>query len=130
MASERRPQPAGFAVSAAISAAIRASAPPPADSLEAADVSAAADDRRVVDDLDVADVAGRSLGAAVQLAVGDQPGADARPDLHEDDIGVAGGDAGPPLAERHDVDVVVDPDRRAVALRRSARGSGSRPSRA
>ena len=83
--------------------------------LEAADVAAAADDRRVVDDLDVADVAGTALGAAMEAAVGDDPGADARPDLDDDDVVVAGGDAGPPLPEGEDVDVVVDPDRRAVA---------------
>ena len=46
--------------------------------LEAADVAAPADDRRIVDDLDVPDVAGTALGAAVEPAVGDDPGADAR----------------------------------------------------
>ena len=38
------------------------------------------------------------------------------PILIDDDVVVAGGDARPPLAEGEDVDVVVDPDRRAVAL--------------
>ncbi len=98
--------------------------------LEAADVAAAADDRGVVDDLDVPDVAGAALRAAMQRAVGDDPGADARPDLEHDDVLVPFGDPEPPLAEGQDVDVVVDPDRRAGGARRSDRGSDSRPSRA
>ena len=81
-------------------------------------------------DLDVADVAGTALRAAMEPAVGDDPGADAGPDLDDDDVVVADGDAGAPLPERQDVDVVVDPDRRPVARARTARGSGSRPSRA
>ena len=72
-------------------------------------------DRRIVGDLDVADVAGTPLRAAVEMAVRDDPGPDPRPDLDDDDVVVAGRDAGPPLPERQDVDVVVDPDRRAVA---------------
>ena len=65
---ERRPQPRAPAVE-------RGRLAGPADRLaagqrlEAADVAAAADDRRVVDDLDVADVAGAALGAAVEPAV-------------------------------------------------------------
>jgi hypothetical protein len=37
------------------------------------------------------------------------------PDLHDDDVVVAGRDAGSPLPEGEEVDVVVDPDRGAVA---------------
>ena len=83
--------------------------------LETADVAAAAHDRRIVHDLDVADVAGAPLRAAMEVAVRDDPGADAGPDLDDDDVVVAGRDARAPLAEGQDVDVVVDPDRRAVA---------------
>ena len=39
------------------------------------------------------------------------------PDLDDDDVVVADRDAGSPLAEGEDVDVVVDPDRRAIARR-------------
>ena len=66
--------------------------------LEAADVAAAADDRRIVGDLDVADVAGTPLRAAMEVAVRDDPGPDARPDLDDDHVVVAGRDAGSPLA--------------------------------
>ena len=72
---------------------------------------------RSSDDLDVPDVAGRPLRAAVEPPVRDDPGADAGADLDDDDVVVAGGDARPPLAEREHVDVVVDPDRRVVAVR-------------
>ena len=98
--------------------------------LEAADVAAAADDRGVVDDLDVADVAGAPLRAAVEVAVRDDPRPDAGPDLDHDHVVVAGRDARAPLPEREQVHVVVHPDRGVVARRRTARGSGSRPSRA
>ena len=43
----------------------------------------------VVDDLDVADVAGAPLGAAMEPAVGDDPGPDPGPDLDDDDVVVA-----------------------------------------
>src|SRR5215208_3600472 len=82
--------------------------------LEAPDVAAAADDRHVVEHLDVADVACAPLSAAVELAADDDPGADPRSDLHEHDVVVAAGDAGTKLAERHQVDVVVDPHGDAV----------------
>src|SRR4029079_16983292 len=85
--------------------------------LEAADVAAATDDTGVVADLDVAHVAGAPLGTAMEPAVGDDPGADPGPDLHDDDVVVAGGDPGAPLPEGEDVDVVVDPDRGAMAAR-------------
>ena len=84
--------------------------------LEAAEVAAAADDERVVDDLDVADVAGTPLRAAMEVAVRDDARADPGPDLHDHDVVVAGRDPGPPLAEREQVDVVVDPDRGVVAV--------------
>ena len=84
----------------------------------------------VVDDLDVADVAGAALRAAMEPAVGDDPGPDAGPDLDDDHVVVAGRDPRPPLAEGQDVDVVVDPDRARRSAPRTARGSGSRPSRA
>ena len=58
-----------------------------------------------------------ALGATVEMPVRDDPRADARPDLDHDDVGVAGRDARPPLPERQDVDVVVDPDRGAIAGR-------------
>ena len=82
--------------------------------LEAAEIAAAADDRRVIDDLDVADVAGTALGAAVEVAVRDDAGPDAGADLDDHHVVVAGRHAGAPLAERQQVDVVVHPDRRAV----------------
>jgi hypothetical protein len=63
----------------------------------------------------VTDVAGAALRPAVDPAAGDDPGPDAGPDLHDDDVVVARRDAGSPLAEGQEVDVVVDPDRGAVA---------------
>ena len=78
--------------------------------LEAADVPASTDDRGVVDNLDVPDVAGAALRTAVDPPVRDDPGADAGPDLHDDDVVVADGDPRAPLAEREDVHIVVDPD--------------------
>ena len=112
---ERRPEPRATAPRAPRPRRARPSAAAAGQRLEAADVAAAADDRRIVGDLDVADVAGAALGAAVEPAAGDDPGPDARPDLHDDDVVVAGRDAGSPLPEGEDVDVVVDPDGRAVA---------------
>ena len=85
--------------------------------LEAPDVPAPAQDGGIVGDLDVPDVPGTSLGAAMQPAVGDDAGPDPRPDLDDDDVVVAGGHARSPLPEGQEVDVVVDPHRRAVVLR-------------
>ena len=51
------------------------------DRLEAADVAAAADDVLAARDPDVADVAGGAPGAAVDVAVGDDPAADPGADL-------------------------------------------------
>ena len=58
-------------------------------------VPAAADDVVAVrvEDLDVADVACAALGAPVQAALDDDPGADARADLDEDDVLVLARDA-------------------------------------
>ena len=112
---ERGPQPLAASDAAAASPS-RAERGPAGQRLEAADVAAATDDRRVVHDLDVPDVARRSLRPPVDPAVRDDPGADAGADLDDDDVVVADGDPGPPLAEGQDVDVVVDPDRRAVAV--------------
>ena len=84
--------------------------------LEAADVPATADHRRVIDDLDVSDVARRALRAPVDSTVRDDPSTDAGADLDDDRAVVAHGDAGPPLAEGEDVDVVVDPDRGTVSV--------------
>ena len=60
------------------------------DGLKAADVPASAHDVVVVGDVDVADVAGGTLGAAVDAAVGDDAAADAGADLDEQQVvGVA-----------------------------------------
>ncbi len=87
----------------------------PGERLETADVAAAAHDGRIVGDLDVTHVAGAALCPAMQVPVRDDPGADPGPDLDHDHVGVAGGDTGAPLPEGQDIDVVVDPDRGAVA---------------
>src|SRR6185436_11733660 len=63
------------------------------------------------------DVAGTPLRAAMDPAVRDDPGPDARADLDHDHVVVSGGDARPPLPERQEIDVVVDPDGGAVAGR-------------
>ena len=57
------------------------------DRFEAAEVAAAADDVVVVGDVDVADVAGGALGAAVDAAVGDDAAADAGADFDEQQVG-------------------------------------------
>ena len=51
----------------------------------------------VVDDLDVAHVAGAALRAAMQPPIGDDAGADAGADLDHDHVVVAHGDAAAPL---------------------------------
>jgi hypothetical protein len=63
----------------------------------------------------VADVAGGAVGAAVDLPIDDDPAADARPHLHEQQM-VDLGPVGPVLPQRHDVDVVVDEHRDRVAV--------------
>src|SRR5690606_34010195 len=85
------------------------------DGLEAPDVPAAARDVGRARHGDVPDVAGGALGAAAQLAVRDDPGADAGGDLDEEHVR-HGGPRRAVLAERHDVDVVVHEDRRVEPL--------------
>src|SRR5688572_5447043 len=51
--------------------------------LEAADVAAATDRVLAIGDLDMTDIASRTLRAAVDLAVRDDPAADSRPSFHE-----------------------------------------------
>ena len=55
----------------------------PRDGLEAADVAAAADDLLAGGHPDVADVAGRAAGAAMDVAVGDDAAADPGADLDQ-----------------------------------------------
>ncbi len=88
--------------------------------LEAAAVAALAGHFGAARHVHVADVAGRALRAALQDAAGDDAGPDARRDLHEDEVV----DLGPgelALAERHDVDVVVDEHGRLEGVAEPAR---------
>src|SRR5690606_32648263 len=87
---------------------------PGGECLEAAAVAARARHLGSAGDVDVAEVAGGALGAALQEAAGDDACADAGGDLHEDEVV----DVGPgvlALAEGHDVDVVVDEHGRVEA---------------
>ena len=86
------------------------------DGLEAARVAAAADDVVVAGHADVPDVAGGALRAPVHAAVGDDPAADPRADHHVQQV-VDVPPIGPVLAQRGQVDVVVD-ERRDVVVRR------------
>src|SRR6185369_1671810 len=113
---ERRPEPHGPPVARRLLAA-PAERRSTGQRLETADIAAPTDDGRIVADLDVPHVARAALGAAMETPAGDDPGADPRPDLHDDDVVVAGRDARARLAEGEDVHVVVDPDGRAVARR-------------
>src|SRR4051812_10105825 len=83
------------------------------DGFQAARVAAAADDVVVPGDPDVADVAGGALGAAVDVAVGDDAAADAGADLDEEQV-LDVAPVRPVLAEGHDIDVVVDEYGRVV----------------
>ena len=83
--------------------------------LEAAAVAAAARHVRAARDPHVADVARDALRAAQQLPAGDHAGADARRDLDEHQV-LGAGPRGRAFAERHDVHVVVDQDRRIEVL--------------
>src|SRR4029453_1622533 len=65
-------------------------------------------------DVDVADVARRALRAAVNPPVDDDACADPGADLDEDEVVDAATASSGELAERHHVDVVVDPDRGAA----------------
>jgi hypothetical protein len=82
--------------------------------LDAAEVAAMAA-RAFLVDADVADVAGRAVGAAVHLAVADDAAADAGADLDDEEVGQRTLQP-PQLAQRHQVDVVVDEHRRGVVL--------------
>ena len=76
----------------------------------------------------MADVARRALRAAVDQPPADDPAADAGADLDEQQVvGVA--PVRPVLAERHDVDVVVDQHRRVVAAREPVRDREAVPAR-
>ena len=68
------------------------------------------------------------LDAAVDLAVDDDAAADAGADLDEEEVVDRAGEPGVQLAERHDVDVVVDEDRAAEVLARALAGPGTGPS--
>lgn len=83
--------------------------------LQAAGVAASADDLPARGSRDVTDVAGAALGAAVQPSARDQAGADARADLEIDQVLLGAAQAGSQLAEGHEVDLVVHPDRRVIA---------------
>ena len=82
------------------------------DRLDAADVAADAGVVGAAADPDVPDVARRAVGPVVQPALPrDQPAADARADLHEEQRGLVRGQR-PGLAERAQVDVVLQDRRR------------------
>ena len=106
-----------------------ATAAPLAIGLQTTDVAATTDGVDVVGDLDVAEVAGGTLRAATQRTVADDAAADAGCDLDEHQV-VDVAVAGEMLAQRHDVDVVVDDDD-AMELRLARiQARRSRPSRA
>ncbi|MCY1227219.1 hypothetical protein D9M72_394810 [compost metagenome] len=82
--------------------------------LDAAQVAAVAA-RAFLVDADVAHVAGRAGRAAVHLAVADDAAADARADLDHKEVRERAPQP-PQLAERHQVDVVVDEHGRRVVF--------------
>ena len=93
--------------------------------LEASAVAARARHVGAARDVDVADVAGGALGAALQESARDDAGADAGRHLHEDQVV----DVGPgvlALAERHDVHVVVDQHGSVEAWRANQPGTSKR----
>ena len=98
----------------------RASARPPAIASRQPTLPQRHSDLLVARHADVADVARRALGAAVDLPPGHDPAADARADLDEQQVvGVA--PVREVLAQGHDVHVVVDQHRRRVAVREPVR---------
>ena len=97
--------------------AIASDGAPAGERFEATDVAAAADEVRVVHDLDMADVTRAALGAPVDATLGDDARSDAGPDLDDDHVVVGRGDPRAPLAEGEHIDVVVHPYRCRVALR-------------
>src|SRR4029450_13597730 len=62
------------------------------------------------------DLAGRAMVPAVQLALEHEAGAHASPDREEDEVRDAARNAGPALAERREVDVVLEGDRKSQTL--------------
>ena len=60
---------------------------------------------------------------AVQLALEHEPGAHARPDREEDEVRDATRNAGPTLAERREVDVVLEGDGESQTLTQVVRES-------
>jgi hypothetical protein len=88
----------------------------PGNCFEAADVSAATDDVFPTCGPDVTDVSRRSASSPVDLPVGDDAATDAGTDLDQQQmLGIRPMHS--VLAASHDVDVVVDEHRRAVAAR-------------
>ena len=87
--------------------------------LEAADVAARAD-HVLARGADVTDVPGGSARTSVDVPVGHDPAADARADLHEEEVGGMA-PVNPVLAAGHDVHVVVHEHRGAVVLREPRR---------
>ena len=75
------------------------------------------------------DLAGRAMVPAVQLALEHETGAHASPDREEDEVRDAARNAGPALAERREVDVVLEGDRKSQTLAQVlCRALPSRPS--
>ena len=72
-------------------------------------------------DARVVELARRAVPAAVQLAAQHEPGAEAGADRDEDEVVDAARDAAPLLAERGEVDVVLDRHRQSEPLRELAR---------
>src|SRR5690606_24402063 len=75
--------------------------------LQASAIAAVAGHPGAAGDLHVANIAGDSLGAALQEAAGDDARSDSGGDLHEDQV-LCLRPRERAFAERHDVDVVVD----------------------
>ena len=94
--------------------ASRTRAQPPATASRHPDLAAPAQRVRP-GDAHVADVAGGAVRAAVDPALGEQPSADSRADLAVDQVEVLVV-ATRAFVQREEVHVVVDPDRRVVAL--------------
>ena len=97
--------------------------PPRRQHGDAAAVAARAHDVGLPDGADVADVAGASVVAAQQLAVGDDPRADPGRHLHEHHVREVA-PVPPVLAERHRVDVALEQRGSAEALGAAASATG------
>jgi hypothetical protein len=91
---------------------------------ETSNPAASADDRWVVRHSNMADIPRRALGTANESAILEDAGSDAGGDFYDDNVLMVARDAGARLAERHRVDVVVDPYRRVVALRQHLAHTG------